>query len=472
MGTQIVEAEQVTLDEKDTQQLKDTLRGELVRPSDAGFDDARAVFNGMIDRRPALIARCAGAADVIAAVSFARAKRLPVSVRGGGHNVTGSAICEDGLVIDLSGMKGLRIDPAAGTIRAEPGLTWGEVNHDLQAFALAAAGGYVSTTGVPGLTLGGGLGWLVRKHGLACDNLRSADVVLADGELVHASPTENGDLFWGLRGGGGNFGVVTSFEFDVHRAGVVQAGLLVYPLPAAADVLPFWRDYARSAPEELTSGALLITAPSAPFVPPEARGVPVLALYVVYAGPLDAGEQALRPLREFLPPLLDLVQPMPYDAVQTMADVLWPPGSLNYWKSGFTEDLSKEAFAVLLDFFARAPSPLDSIILEHNGDGAMNRVGEGDTAFGQRGFPFNLLVTALWADPAETDENIGWTRELWEAMRPHTSEAAYLNYVGDEGEERVRLSYGRANYQRLVALKQKYDPTNFFRLNQNIAPGT
>jgi len=239
---------------------------------------------------------------------------------------------------------------------------------------------------------------------------------------------------------------------------------------AAVEVLPFWRDYARSAPEELTSGALLITAPAAPFVPVEAHGAPAVAIYIVYAGSLDVGEEALRPLREFRPPLLDLVQPMPYSAVQTMADILWPPGSLNYWKSGFMDALSEDAVAVLLDFFARAPSPLDSIILEHNGDGAMTRVGEGDTAFAQRGFPFNFLVTALWADPADTDENVGWTRELWDAMRPYTSDAAYLNYVGDEGQERVKSSYGRPNYERLVALKRKYDPTNFFRLNQNIAP--
>ena len=459
------------LNETDLRRFAEGFRGELVRPADASYDEARAVFNGMIDRRPALIARCAGVADVIAAIGFARQQGLRASVRGGGHNVAGSAICDGGLVIDLSGMKGLWIDPLARVIRAESGLTWGEVNHDLQTFGLAAAGGYVSTTGVAGLTLGGGLGWLVRKHGLACDNLRSADVVTADGAFLRASPKENEDLFWGLRGGGGNFGVVTSFEFDVHPAGIVQAGLLVYPLAAAPTVLPFWRDYARSAPVELTSGALLISAPAAPFVPAEAHGAPVVAIYAVFAGPLDAGEEALRPLRELRPLLLDLVQPMPYSAVQTMADILWPRGALNYWKSCFMDDLSEDALSILLAFFARAPSPLDSIILEHNGDGAMTRVAAGDTAFGQRGFPFNLLVTALWADPADTDENVGWTRELWDAMRPHTSEAAYLNYVGDEGEAGVRASYGRANYERLVALKRRYDPDNFFRLNQNISPG-
>jgi FAD/FMN-containing dehydrogenase len=451
------------------QQLEEQLRGELLRPADAGYDEVRTVFNA-IDRRPALIARCGGVADVIAAVAFARANGLLASVRAGGHNVTGNAICDGGLVIDLSGMKGLRIDRGGRTIRAEPGLTWGDLNNDLQRFGLAATGGYVSTTGIPGLTLGGGMGWLIRKHGLACDNLRSADVVTADGELVQASPTSNDDLFWALRGGGGNFGIVTSFEFDVHPAGVVQAGLLVYPVEAATEVIPYWRDYARAAPEELTSGVLLVTAASAPYVPVEAHGAPVLAIFVVYAGALEVAEQALRPLREFRPPLLDLVQPMPYSAVQTMADIVWPPGSLNYWKSSFMNEPSEDAVAILLDFFARAPSPLDTIVLDHIGDGAMNRVGEGGTAFGQRGFAFNLLITALWTDPAATDENVGWARELWDAMRPHASDAAYLNYVGDEGDERVRASYGRPNYERLVALKQKYDPTNFFNLNQNIAP--
>jgi FAD/FMN-containing dehydrogenase len=470
VGTDVVEAERTSLEETAVQQLEAQLRGELLRPASPGYDEARTVFNAMIDHRPALIARCGGVADVIAAVAFARANGLLASVRAGGHNVTGNAICDGGLVIDVSGMKGLWIDPGGRTIRAEPGLTWGELNQDLQTFGLAATGGYVSTTGIPGLTLGGGMGWLIRKHGLACDNLRSADVVTADGELIQASPTSNDDLFWALRGGGGNFGIVTSFEFDVHPAGVVQAGLFVYPASAATEVIPFWRDYARAAPEELTSGVLLVTAPAAPFVPAQAHGAPVLAIFVVYAGALDVAAEALRPLREFGPPLLDLVQPMPYSAVQTMADILWPPGSLNYWKSGFMNEPSQEAVAILLDFFARAPSPLDTIVLDHIGDGAMNRVGEGETAFGQRGFAFNLLVTALWSDPADSEENVGWTRELWDAMRPYTSDAAYLNYVGDEGEERVKASYGRSNYERLVALKQKYDSTNFFRLNQNIAP--
>ena len=471
MSTGTLDTDQSTLDDASLRQLGDTLRGSLLQPSDPDYEDARKVFNAMIDRRPALIARCAGVADAIAAVRFARANDLPVSVRGGGHNVTGSAVCNGGLVIDLSGMKGLRIDPVARTIRAEPGLTWGEVNQDLQTFGLAAAGGYVSTTGVPGLTLGGGLGWLVRKHGLACDNLRSADVVTADGELVHASATENGDLFWGLRGGGGNFGIVTSFEFDVHQAGIVLGGLVIHPLAGAREVLQFWRGFARSSPEELTSGALLLTAPAAPFIPPEAHGAPIVAIYAVYAGSLDAGEEALRPLREFGPPVADLIQPMPYSAVQTMADVLWPPNSLNYWKSGFLGELADGAINALVQLFATAPSPLDSVVVEHNGDGAMSRIGPDETAFSQRAWPFNLLVTALWTDSEETEANVGWARRIFEAAGPYTADAAYLNYVGDEGAGFVRTAYGERSYERLVALKNRYDPTNFFRFNQNISPG-
>jgi FAD/FMN-containing dehydrogenase len=469
MATSLVTPSPITLDATDVAHFEDSLRGELIRPGDAGYDEARTVFNALIDRWPALIARCAGAADVIKALNFGRTRNLPLSVRGGGHSVAGNAVCEGGLVIDLSAMKGLRIDPDSRTIRAEAGLTWGEVNHDLQSFGLAAAGGYVSTTGISGLTLGGGLGWLARKHGLACDNLRSADVVTAEGELVRASPSENDDLFWGLRGGGGNFGIVTSFEFDVYPAGIVPAGLVVHPLAAARDVLRCWRDYASSTPDELTSGAVLATAPAAPFIPREAHGAPIVAVFAVYAGKIEQGEQVLRPLRQFGPPLADLIQPMTYSAVQTMADIVWPPGSLNYWKSAFIEDLSDAAIDTAVDFYAKAPSPLDTIVFDHYGNGALGRIPADATAFAQRRFPFNLLVTALWGDPGQTGANITWTRELYQAMRPHLSDASYLNYFGDEGHERITAFYGR-NYERLLALKRKYDPTNLFRLNQNIAP--
>jgi FAD/FMN-containing dehydrogenase len=344
------------------------------------------------------------------------------------------------------------------------------VNHDLQAFGLAAAGGFVGTTGVAGLTLGGGLGWLVRKHGLALDNLRSVELVSADGRFLTASEQEHPELFWGVRGGGGNFGVATSFEFDVHRAGIVLAGVVIHPLARAGEAIRFWRDFAHAAPEEFTSAALLLTAPPAPFIPAQAHGAPVLGLGGVYTGPLEEAEEALRPLREFGPPAADIFQPMPYSAAQSLFDFLWPPGQLNYWKSSFLRELSDEAIDIVLEHFARVPSPLTSVILEHNGDGALERVPAEATAFGHRDYRHNLLIPSLWADPADSERNVEWARSLFEAMQPFRPDAVYVNYLANEGAERVREAYGEEKYERLVALKNTYDPTNFFRLNQNIIP--
>ncbi|WP_431676251.1 FAD-binding oxidoreductase [Kitasatospora sp. KL5] len=459
----------MTIDEAAVREFEEGVRGVLIRPGDAEYDSARQVHNAMIDRKPALIARCAGVGDVIDAIRFARAADLPVAVRAGGHNVTGRAVCNDGIVIDLGAMRGIRIDPSARTVRVEAGLTWGEVNHDLQHFGLAAAGGFVSTTGVAGLTLGGGLGWLVRKHGLACDNLLSADMVTADGRFLTASGEENEDLFWALRGGGGNFGVVTSFEFRVHPVGTALAGLLVHPIARAPEVLRFWRDYAAQAPEELTDGFLLFTAPPAPFIPEATRGAPVVGVYAVYAGDPGRGESVLRPLREFGPPVADIIQPMPYSAAQTMADWMWPRGLWNYWKSGFLAGLGDEAIDAIVEGFATAPSPMTTALVEHNGDGALNRVAPDATAFGHRDWSFNFLATSLWPNPADTDANIAWTRAYWDAVRPFTTGGVYINYLGAEGEDRVRAAYG-ADYDRLVAVKDAYDPENVFRLNQNIAP--
>jgi len=447
-----------------------SLRGELIRPDDADYDEARQVFNVMIDRKPALIARCAGVADVISAVNFARTRNLLVAVRGGGHTVTGNAVCDGGLVIDLSGMKGIRIDPAARTVRAEPGLTWGELNHDLQAFGLGATGGYVSITGIAGLTLGGGLGWLVRKHGTASDNLLSVDMVTADGQFLTASPAQNQDLFWGVRGGGGNFGVVTSFEFQAHDVGMVLGGLLIHPLPRAKEVLRLLREHVPTVPDELTWGVLLFSVPPVPFLPPEAHGAPVVAIGVCYAGPIETGEQVVRPFREFGPPLMDLVQPMPYSAAQTMADILWPPGFHHYWKSNFLKDLSEDAIDTMVDHFATVPSPHTVVVVDHNGGGAISRVQEDETAFAHRGWTYNFLLTSAWADPADSEKNIRWTREFWGAMQPFAANAVYVNYMDREGEDRVKAAYGPRVYERLVALKNTYDPTNFFQLNQNIKP--
>jgi FAD/FMN-containing dehydrogenase len=451
-------------------QLKSRFRGEVILPGDQGYDAARAVFNVTIDRRPAVIARCVGADDVIQAVNFAREENLLIAVRGTGHNVAGFAVCDDGVVIDLSRMKGITVDPAPRTVRAEGGCNWAEVNDALQPHGLAATGGFVSVTGVSGLTLGGGLGWLVRKHGLALDNLLSAEVVLADGRVVTASALENDDLFWAIRGGGGNFGVVTSFEFQVHPVATVLAGIVLHPAAVAAEAIRRWRDLEATAPDESTQGALLFHFPDDATAPPPLRGSAVVGLGGVYAGPVDEGEKVLRPLRQYGPPLADMFQPMPYNAAQRMADFLWPPGLHSYWKSSYLTTLSDAAIDVVVDFFARVPSPHTVIVLEHNGDSAWDRVPDSATAFGHRAWPYNFVVTSAWSDPKDTEQNIAWTRELFGAMRPFAAQGAYVNYLGgDEGVDGLKAAYG-AKLARLAALKAKFDPTNLFRMNQNIAP--
>jgi FAD/FMN-containing dehydrogenase len=457
-------------DEPTIAEFKTDLRGALIRPGDNGYDAARTIHNAMIDRRPDFIVRCAGVADVMGAVNFARLHDLVVAIRGTGHNVAGTSLCDGGLVIDLSPMKSVRIDPVACTARVEGGASWGELNHDLQAFGLAATGGFISTTGVSGLTLGGGLGWLVRKHGLALDNLLSADVVTANGQLLVASASQNEDLYWGLRGGGGNFGVVTSFEFKVHAAGTVLAGLVLHPASAGKEALQFWREFGPTAPEEFTGGALVFNAPADMPIPDALRREPIVGIGGVYTGPLDAAELALAPLRRFGPPAADVIQPMPYSAAQTMADFLWPSGSLNYWRSGFLKALSDEAIDTILTYCANAPSPRTVVVIEHNGHGAISRVPADETAFGHRDWPYNFLVTSIWTDTADTDANIRWTREFCDAMQPFLADAVYVNYLGEEGEERARSAYSPATYARLSTLKKKYDPANLFRLNQNIKP--
>ncbi len=451
------------------QEMRTSLRGQLLLPNEPGYEDARKVFNAMIDRRPAVIVQCAGVADVIAAVKFARSHDVEVAVRSTGHNVAGISVCDGGMVIDLSAMKGIHVNPAARSVRVEPGVTWGELNHELQVFDLAATGGYVGTTGVAGLTLGGGLGWMVRKHGCALDNLLSADVVLADGQFLTASATENPDLFWGIRGGGGNFGIVASFEFQAHAAGTVLAGLVLHPTSKAKDALRFWRDYETTAPEEMSNGAVMFTAPADLPLPDALRGRPIVGIGGVWVGPLDEGERALQPLREFGPPAADTYRCMPYSAAQTMADFLWTRGTYNYWKSNFVKSLSDEALDTILDFIGRVPSPRTVVVLEHDGDSAWSRVADDATAFGDRSWPYNIVVTTVWTNPADTDANIRWTRDFWEALRPFLADAAYVNYLGDVDEQGVRAAYGR-KHLRLTVLKDKYDPTNFFHMNQNIRP--
>jgi FAD/FMN-containing dehydrogenase len=437
------------------------LRGQLLRPGETGYDAARAVWNAMIDKRPAMIARCAGPADVIRSVNFARSHGLVLSARGGGHNVAGNAVCDGGLMIDLSPMRGIRVDARRRTARADGGCTWRDLDHETAAFGLATTGGIIPATGIGGLTLGGGLGWLMRKHGLSCDNLLSADVVLASGEMVTASVKENPDLFWGLRGGGGNFGVVTSFEYRLHPIDRVLGGMIGHPLERAPEVLSFLREFTRTAPDELVCMAVLLTGPD---------GAKILAVVTCYCGPPEQGERVLRPLRQFGPPAADQIATIPYVQLQGLLEAGFPPGLQNYWKSSFLSGLSDEAIAVAIEAFRRIPSPSSAIAFEQLG-GAMSRVGEDDTAFGHRGAPFNLLVVSSWSDPTDNARHIAWTRALAEAMQPFSAGGVYVNYLGqeaDEGRDRIRAAYGPAKYERLIALKKRYDPGNLFRINQNI----
>ena len=452
-----------TLGETVIEEFSAGLRGDLLRPGDDGYDEARKCFNAMIDKRPALIARCAGIADVIDAVNFARTNDILVSVRGGGHNVSGSAFCDGGLMIDLSPMKSVRVDPEGHTARTEPGVTWSEFDHETQAFGLATTGGLVSTTGVAGLTLGGGIGWLMGSHGLACDNLLSVDVVTADGRLLTASESRNQDLFWGLRGGGGNFGIATSFEFQLHPVGQLLGGMVIHPLDQAVELIRFCDEFTRTAPAELGSLVVFVTSP---------EGERVVAIAVCYNGPVEEGERVLKPLREFGTPLADVVAPMSYTQVQGMLDEGFPPGLQNYWKSSFLTGLDDKAIEVIVDHVRNAPSPNSAVAIEQLG-GAVSRVGMDDTAFNHRDARYNLLIVGMWPDPAAKDENVKWVRDLWDAMQPYSSGGVYVNYIGQEGDEgdaRVKDAYGPEIYERLVALKNKYDPTNLFRLNQNIKP--
>jgi FAD/FMN-containing dehydrogenase len=453
-------------------QLAQAFRGALVGPDDAGFNEARMVWNGMFDRRPRLIARCSGAADVIAAVNFARENALAVAVRGGGHSASGFGTCDDGLVIDLSPMKGIRVDPAARTVRAEAGLTWGEFDRETQAFGLAVTGGRFSTTGIAGLTLGSGSGWLERKCGLTADNLISADIVTADGSLLTASAGENEELFWGLRGGGGNFGVVTSFEYRLHEIGpIIYGGMLVCPPDRAGEVLRFMRDYMKDAPEDLGCAVAFVSAPPEPFVPPEMHFQPVLGIVVCWTGSMEEGERVLAPIREVASPLMDMVQPMPYTALQSMLDGGGPHGIRGYMKAEFLPDLGDEVVEKIVAGGSSRPGPLVQLLMEPMG-GAIGRVGDDDTALGRRDVPWCYHALAMWMEPdAETAEaHIAWARGLAEDLKPHVVDGVYLNYTSDEGEDRVRSSYGEEKYARLVALKDRYDPENLFRLNQNIRP--
>jgi FAD/FMN-containing dehydrogenase len=439
--------------------------GQVLRSADPGYDEARRVHNGLIDKRPTLIARCRGVADVIDALGLARRHDLEVAVRGGGHNVAGRATTEGGLMVDLSLMRGIHADPKACTARAQGGATWNDFNRETQIHGLATTGGVVSSTGVAGLTLGGGLGWLMGRHGLALDNLLSAEVVLADGRFVVASEGEHPDLFWALRGGGGNFGVVTSFEYRLHPVGpVVTGGIIGYPFEAAFDVLRHFRDATASLPDEFTVFAGLVHAA-------DGSGEKLAVLVMCHCGTLAAGEAAVRPIKKFGAPALDAVGPMPYSQVNAMLDAAYPRGALNYWKSNFLSGLSDDAIRTMVDCFAACPAPMGQLLLEHF-HGAVTRVGVTDTAFPHRAEGYNMLVLAEWMERTQTEACIAWARDSYAALRSFMGTGRYMNYFGDdELGDAVAAAYG-PNYRRLQEIKAKYDPGNFFRMNQNIRPAS
>jgi FAD/FMN-containing dehydrogenase len=449
--------------------LRQTLRGHLCLAREAGYDEARTIWNAMIDRHPGAIVRCRGTADIIRAVRFAREHGLLLAVRGGGHNIAGNAVCEGGLLIDLSPMRSVRIDPARRTAWVEPGATLGEFDKEAQAFGLATPLGINSTTGVAGLTLGGGFGWLSRKFGLAADNLTSTDVVTAEGELVRASATENSDLFWALRGGGGNFGVVSSFEFRLHPVGpMVLSGLIVHPFTRATELLAGYRQIAFKAPDELTIWVVLRQAPPLPFLPAEIHGKEILVFAVCYAGEEVDGQRALEPLRALGEPIADVIGMQPFAAWQTAFDPLLTPGAYNYWKSHNFLELSDGLLDSLVSYAAKLPTAECEIFIGQLG-GATGRVALDATAFPHRDANFVMNVHTRWREPADERRSIEWARQLFAETAPHATGGVYVNFMPEDEIDRVSSAYG-ANYARLAALKAKYDPGNLFRLNQNVQP--
>ncbi len=441
--------------------LRTSLQGDLLSAADEGYDQARSIWNALHDKRPALIVRCAGAPDVSAAVQFARQKNIPVAVRGGGHNVSGSGSCNGGMQLDMSRLKRIDLDPQGRKARVEAGVTWGEFDREAQAFGLATTGGICSQTGVAGVTLGGGFGWLMRKHGLALDNLLSLEVVTADGQLRRASTVENTDLFFGLRGSQSNLGIVTAFEFRLHPVGpTVLAGMLLHPLETGKDVLRFYRDYTSRVPEEMSAWACLLKS---------ADGHPMVAIVVCYTGPLEEGEKLVAPLRAFGPPVMDMLQPMPYVNAQSMVDQSFPHGRFNYWKSSLLHTLSDELIDALLDGFRAAESPYTSVLIEHLG-GAVGRVGMEETAYPHRNAAYDVVLMPMWTEAADSQSQIAWADDLWRTIQPFSSGGVYVNYLDNEGADRIESAYGK-NFSRLTMLKAKYDPTNLFCFNQNIKPG-
>jgi FAD/FMN-containing dehydrogenase len=456
------------LETKAVAELKANLRGPGIEPNDANYDDARKVYNAMINKKPRLIARCADASDVIHSVNFARKNDLLLAIRSGGHNGGGLGICDDGLVIDLGLIKFARVDPTARIVTAGGGCTWGDVDHATHAFGLATPSGIISTTGVGGLTLGGGIGHLTRKCGLTIDNLVSADLVLADGSFVKASADENSDLFWAIRGGGGNFGVITSFTFRLHPIDTIYAGPMLYELNEAAEVMKWYRELIPSAPDDLNGWFAFMTVPPAPPFPKNLHLKKMCGIIWTWTGDLQQGEETFRPIRAFKKAALDLVGPLPQPTLQSMFDGLYPPGLQWYWRADFVRELSDEAIAQHVKF-ANALPTMHSTMHLYPINGAAGRVGRHETAWNYRDANWTQVMVGVDPDPANNEKTISWTKSYWDALHPYSAGGAYVNFMMDEGEERVKATYGD-NYKRLVEIKNKYDPENLFRVNQNIRP--
>jgi FAD/FMN-containing dehydrogenase len=450
-------------------QLREQVRGDVVTPDDAGYEDARKVYNAMIDRRPGVVVRPANVEDVIAAVNFARESSLDLAVRGGGHSVPGFGTVDEGVVIDLSRMRGVRVDPETQRARAEGGATWGDFNAATHEFGLATTGGIVSTTGVGGLTLGGGIGYLARGSGLSCDNLISAEIVTADGRLLVASEDENQDLFWAIRGGSGNFGVATSLEFRLHPVKDIYGGPMFFDLKDAGAVLRFYREFIADAPEQFGGFPAWQIAPPLPFIPEERHGETFLAFVACWAGPVDQGEHALKPLHDVAPVVAEHVGPMPYPALNSAFDALYPPGALqHYWKANFVTELTDEAIAAHLEHGPRVPV-VNSTVHIYPINGACHRVGSDATAFAYRDATFATVIAGMWPDPAQNEANIQWVRDYYDATAPLSEAGGYVNFMSGDDQDRIEANY-RGNYQRLVAVKREYDPGNLFHVNQNISP--
>jgi FAD/FMN-containing dehydrogenase len=458
-----------TLGEATIQELREAVRGDVVTPADDGYDEAHRIWNATHDeRRPAVIVRCTGAADVIAAVGFARSNGLTIAVRGGGHSIGGFSTCDGGCVIDLGPMSDVHVDLDALTASVGGGAVWADVDHETQAHGLATTGGLVSTTGVAGFTLGGGIGWTMRGYGLACDNLIGAEVVTADGRLIRTSENENAELLWGLRGGGGNFGIVTQFELKLHRLGpMVYAGPIFYPADAAGDVLRAFASWAPSAPDEITAALNLTAAPPLPVIPEEWHGRKVIAVVAASTGPVEEGEALVRPLRGLAEPIADLLGPMPYQVIQSLLDPLWPKGIRSYFKATNLARLDEELITRLRSLHLETPGPQCEIHVHQMG-GAIGRVADADTAFAERSMPFLINAVTGWSDPGQDQAHADWARAVVAAAADASTGRAYVNFITDPGA--ARSSYGDETYARLVALKDTYDPTNVFRLNQNIEP--